>query len=201
MPSGLPGRSVGVMYTGTYPAGQLRVSDAERDQAIADLSEHFQAGRLTAEELDGRIEQALKARTGAELSALFTDLPGGLPGGPRPQLAIPVAAAPGGLGALARMPSARLVLAVAVIAAIAVGIVKPAAIVVPILIALFVMRRLSHSGRPAPRPFLLDRLDRPLDHDRRRSWLYECPWRTYSSGSRSRSLTASPTCGWTGQIS
>jgi hypothetical protein len=29
-------------------AGYLRVSDADRDSALAELSEHFQAGRLTA---------------------------------------------------------------------------------------------------------------------------------------------------------
>jgi hypothetical protein len=35
-------------------AGYLRVSDADRDSALAGLSEHFQAGRLTAAELGCR---------------------------------------------------------------------------------------------------------------------------------------------------
>jgi hypothetical protein len=58
-----------------YPAGDLRVSDADRDRAISELSEHFQAGRLTAGEFDERSGQALQARTGKELAVLFADLP------------------------------------------------------------------------------------------------------------------------------
>jgi hypothetical protein len=63
--------------TPDYPAGDLRVSDADRDRAISDLSEHFQTGRITADEFDERSGQALKARTGKELDALFVDLPPG----------------------------------------------------------------------------------------------------------------------------
>jgi len=58
-----------------YPAGDLRVSDAERDRAVSELSEHFQAGRLTLDEFQDRSGQALAARTGRELRHLFTDLP------------------------------------------------------------------------------------------------------------------------------
>ena len=47
-----------------YPPSDLRVSDAERDRAIAELSEHFQAGRITSEEFDERSTQALNAKTG-----------------------------------------------------------------------------------------------------------------------------------------
>jgi hypothetical protein len=53
----------------------LRISDADRDQAITRLSEHFQAGRLSAEEFDERSGAALQAKTGREVTALFTDLP------------------------------------------------------------------------------------------------------------------------------
>jgi hypothetical protein len=58
-----------------FPLGDLRVSDAERDQAVSELSEAFQAGRITAEEFDRRSTQALSARTGRELSATVADLP------------------------------------------------------------------------------------------------------------------------------
>jgi hypothetical protein len=58
-----------------YPPGELRVSDAERDQALGELSQAFQAGRITAAELDQRSGQALRARTGQELTALLADLP------------------------------------------------------------------------------------------------------------------------------
>jgi len=59
----------------SFPDGGVRVSDAERDQAIAELSEHFQAGRLSQEEFEDRSGRALLARTGSDLSDLFTDLP------------------------------------------------------------------------------------------------------------------------------
>jgi hypothetical protein len=69
-----------------FPSGDMRASDADRDLAIAELSEHFQTGRLTQEEFDDRSSRALRARTGRELTELFTDLPGrdgtGRPGGP-----------------------------------------------------------------------------------------------------------------------
>jgi hypothetical protein len=58
-----------------YPPGDLRVSDAERDRAVSELSEHFQAGRLTQDEFGERSGQALRARTGSDLAQLFTDLP------------------------------------------------------------------------------------------------------------------------------
>ena len=77
MPLSLPVRSVQYMSTATrdHPSGSLRVSDADRDRAIAELSEHYQAGRLTTEELEDRTGRALQARTTADLAALFTDLP------------------------------------------------------------------------------------------------------------------------------
>jgi hypothetical protein len=61
--------------TRDHPSGRLRVSDADRDRAIAELSEHYQVGRLTTEELEDRTGRALQARTTADLAALFTDLP------------------------------------------------------------------------------------------------------------------------------
>ena len=60
---------------GGFPRGEIRVSDAERDQALAELSEHFQTGRLTQDEFDERSGLALKARTGHDLASLFGDLP------------------------------------------------------------------------------------------------------------------------------
>ena len=58
-----------------YPPGDLRVSDADRDRALFELREAFQAGRITADEFDQRSGQALGARTGKELTALLADLP------------------------------------------------------------------------------------------------------------------------------
>jgi hypothetical protein len=58
-----------------FPSGDLRVSDAERDQALSELSEAYRVGRISADEFDQRSTQALSARTGKELSALLVDLP------------------------------------------------------------------------------------------------------------------------------
>lgn len=63
--------------TGDLKRGAIRVSDADRDQAVAELSEHYQAGRLTLGEFDDRSGLALQAKTGSDLGALFTDLPKG----------------------------------------------------------------------------------------------------------------------------
>ena len=60
----------------------LRIGDAERDEAIALLREHMSAGRITAEEFDERMSAALTAKTRGELTVLFNDLPGRLPGDP-----------------------------------------------------------------------------------------------------------------------
>jgi hypothetical protein len=53
----------------------LRASHEDRDRAVEVLRVAAGDGRLTAEELDQRIEVALTARTQGELSALVEDLP------------------------------------------------------------------------------------------------------------------------------
>lgn len=58
-----------------YRRPPMRASDAERDAVVTALGEHFQAGRLTADELDDRMGKALAARTVPELDDLTTDLP------------------------------------------------------------------------------------------------------------------------------
>jgi len=65
---------------GTDPTAAMRASDADRDAVLSDLSEHFQAGRLTAEEFDERAGLALAARTWGELKDLLRDLPAARPG-------------------------------------------------------------------------------------------------------------------------
>ena len=58
-----------------FPPGDLRVSYADRDRALSELSEAFQTGRITADEFDQRSGQVLGARTGKELTAPLADLP------------------------------------------------------------------------------------------------------------------------------
>jgi hypothetical protein len=53
----------------------LRIGDAERDLAMAQLREHFVAGRLTFDELTERIDAALVAKTQRQIDRLLADLP------------------------------------------------------------------------------------------------------------------------------
>ena len=55
--------------------GELRASHEDRDQVVELLRMAAGDGRLTAEELDARLEEAMTARTYAELAALTRDLP------------------------------------------------------------------------------------------------------------------------------
>jgi Domain of unknown function (DUF1707)/Cell wall-active antibiotics response 4TMS YvqF len=59
----------------TDPDDSLRVSDAERDQALRILGDHAAVGRLTLDELEERSSRALAARTRGELATLTGDLP------------------------------------------------------------------------------------------------------------------------------
>jgi hypothetical protein len=53
----------------------IRLSDAEREAAAADLGEHFAQGRLTADEHADRLEQVWGAKTRGEIAPIFRDLP------------------------------------------------------------------------------------------------------------------------------
>lgn len=61
----------------TAPAEQLRASHEDRDRVIDVLRVAAGDGRLTAEELDERLEAAFSARTYGELAVLTADLPAG----------------------------------------------------------------------------------------------------------------------------
>jgi len=54
----------------------LRMSDAERDRAAADLGEHYAQGRLTVDEHSERLDWIWAARTRGALGPIFADLPG-----------------------------------------------------------------------------------------------------------------------------
>jgi hypothetical protein len=61
-----------------WPRGPhaMRVGDAERDAAAADLGEHYTAGRLTIDELHERLELVFAAKTFGQLARIMSDLPG-----------------------------------------------------------------------------------------------------------------------------
>ncbi len=65
------------------PDPKLRCSDADREAIVADLRDHFAAGRLTLEEFDERSDTAYAARTFGDLDGLTADLPV-IPATPRP---------------------------------------------------------------------------------------------------------------------
>jgi hypothetical protein len=60
-------------------AALLRVSHADREQAVDVLKVAFVQGRLPKEEFDTRVGHAFAARTGAELAILTADIPPGPP--------------------------------------------------------------------------------------------------------------------------
>jgi len=76
-----------------YPSWDenLRIGDAEREQATAALGEHYAQGRLTTEEHSERLDRIWAAKTRSELAPVFTDLPG--PASPRPARPTPPRAA------------------------------------------------------------------------------------------------------------
>jgi hypothetical protein len=65
------------VHVTTSDLPELRASHADRDRAVETLRIAGGDGRLTAEELEGRLEAALSARTVAELTELTADLPAG----------------------------------------------------------------------------------------------------------------------------
>jgi hypothetical protein len=87
-------RGFSPLFRGMYSDQHLRVSDAER-QAVTDrLAEHFAEGRLDQAEFDDRVGRAMNAKTRADLSGLFSDLPEtgapAVPDGPRRRHGHPV---------------------------------------------------------------------------------------------------------------
>jgi hypothetical protein len=53
----------------------LRASDEDRERAVQEIKQHFAAGRLTEDELDGRVRAAYAAQTEVELARVRQDLP------------------------------------------------------------------------------------------------------------------------------
>ena len=64
--------------------GNVRIGDAERDDAARALGEHFAVGRLDREEYDERMDVVLAARTWGDLAPVFRDLPSPTASAPRP---------------------------------------------------------------------------------------------------------------------
>ena len=72
--------TVGPWY-GTAGAGraQMRASAVDRDRAVEVITTAYTEGRLTKDEHDARVEQAMTASTYAQLDSVVVDLPGARP--------------------------------------------------------------------------------------------------------------------------
>lgn len=73
--------------------GDLRASDADREQTAERLRQASTEGRLAADELDQRLGVAFRARTYGELDNLIADLPGGRVAHPQHRHSTPLALA------------------------------------------------------------------------------------------------------------
>lgn len=129
---------------------QLRIGDAERERAAAELGEHFVQGRLTAEEHTERLDRVWSARTRAELGPVFRDLPGHY--GPVASASAPVDPArrptywSGGVAPVRRGRPSPLVIVLFALLAITVVTHVPL-ILVGGLVLLFVVPRRRHPAR------------------------------------------------------
>ena len=61
------------MYDGER--AKTRACDADRDRVVEHLNVAYSEGRLSKDEYDGRLENALSARTYADLDQIVADLP------------------------------------------------------------------------------------------------------------------------------
>ena len=59
----------------TASGPRTRISDADRERAMADLAGHYADGRLDHEEYDERLDAIWTARTRGDLAILFSDMP------------------------------------------------------------------------------------------------------------------------------
>jgi Flp pilus assembly protein TadB len=64
----------------------LRIGDAEREEAARELGEHYALGRISTEEHSDRLERIWAARTSADLTPVFSDLPRPQPERPAPTM-------------------------------------------------------------------------------------------------------------------
>jgi hypothetical protein len=74
-PSACRPRGFSPLFRAPYADQHIRVSDAERQEVADRLAEHFASGRLDQAEFDDRVGRAMGAKTRADLSGLFADLP------------------------------------------------------------------------------------------------------------------------------
>jgi hypothetical protein len=134
---------------GNQLPAEMRASDSDRDAVVADLSEHFQAGRLTAEEFDQRSGRALAARTWGELREQMADLPAARPAPPAPTSS---GARPQPWRGLFTPPVIAALAGIAITGAVVANVTHGRwGFIWPLLVVLFITRRLTCSPRASRR--------------------------------------------------
>jgi hypothetical protein len=106
---------------GTGSHGHLRASRADREQVIGVLKAAFVQERLTKDEFDLRVGQALAPRTYAELAALTADIPAGPIGDQPPRTPARVPARPPTSNAAKAGISVAIAVAVAAVTTVIFG--------------------------------------------------------------------------------
>ena len=94
----------------------LRIGDADREQAAASLREHFAQGRLSLEEFNERLDTVFTATTQGQLRRVTSDLPHvAAPAAPRPVTTRHIPQDDAGRGYSQSRPRLRLLTAVAAV--------------------------------------------------------------------------------------
>ena len=88
----------------------LRIGDADRESALAQLGEQFALGRLSKEELDERSDAVWSAKTRGDLAPIFADLPT-----PHTSGRAPRSSSMGGLGRARMFPVVPMLIALGAI--------------------------------------------------------------------------------------
>jgi hypothetical protein len=129
--------------------------DSDRERAVAELREHFASGRLTLDELTGRTERVLAARSRADLRAALVGLP--VSSDYLVERGRAVAATFGRVAALVVFTAAYLIFSLVLVLALVLTLVIHGASLVALLAILgvwlvptFLLSRLWHSGARHP---------------------------------------------------
>ncbi|HEX6358500.1 DUF1707 domain-containing protein [Actinophytocola sp.] len=125
-----------------YQPSAIRVSDSEREDALAKLGEHMSAGRLDIDEYGERSAKVATAKTRGELLGLFGDLPE-----PKPTFGQPVPR-PAGAPPRPKTTAEKVVPIVAVVLICGVF----AALKLPFFIPFLILFLVINNGRGHHRP-------------------------------------------------
>lgn len=131
-----------------YPAHLVRVSDAEREAFVAQLSAATAEGRLTLDEFSDRTQRAYAARTWGELVSLVADLPKVT----APAAGPPPRAVAGGQG----ITLSVIAMILGILSIVAIGLVPLGGIAGAIAVVLGILgSRAADRGEPSHRGFAL----------------------------------------------